>query len=494
MQMPNDISSRPKTEASEIGFANVCWRKDWQRPYESLWSLLKKFAYLNVASVPDVRTLVGRRNKGEYPYGPFRADLNSLVTVDPVKLQNLLAVDETTLLQSTALGYVRFKELVPLASVEVRFCVTCINDGFHSPFHQLLFFSHCPIHQSPLINCCPACGTVTRRYTLSSISSPKVTDCAHCPSRLIDNFCSHTHDDLEEESKGRELEQLGQWLRSRSMGHDCSESWLHGAGPKLRKPSKWQSQRLLRLPRYWSEALSFKSRMPFARLPKREAHRFVSTSNRSMLPGAVLYACGQVTPEFQKQLAAVYKSISRNLRKRILRNHEGCIRALGKHVCWAASGRFCRGTICVAANAFLLWRMVCEGVNDPKMLFLARAKDTLDQMFEDVDLGASPLSKWSTQRIFALNWLGLFYECLLLSKYVSRRGLYSFSPSLIKGTRKPHWIVECSPERIETVHWWMENRHMLPIIKDRSYCLAPDKKNKRCLWKTYYCYCLTQRD
>src|SRR3977135_3938001 len=120
MQMPNDISLRSNKKATEIGSDNVCWRKDWQRPYESLWSLLKKFAYLNAARVSDVRTLVGRKNKGEY-YGPFRADLNTLVTVDSIKLRNLLAIDETTLLQSTALGYLRFRELVSLASVEGRF-------------------------------------------------------------------------------------------------------------------------------------------------------------------------------------------------------------------------------------------------------------------------------------------------------------------------------------------------------------------------------------
>ena len=175
--MPNDTSSKSNRKASEISFANVCWRKDWQRPYESLWSLLKKFAYLNAASVPDVRSLVAPKSDEDYPYGLFRADLNTLVTVDPIKLQNAMAVNETTLIQSTALGYLGLTEVVNLASVRLRYCVPCINSGFHTAFHQLLFFSHCSLHSSPLIDRCVGCGTI-RRYTLSAISDRNESHCA----------------------------------------------------------------------------------------------------------------------------------------------------------------------------------------------------------------------------------------------------------------------------------------------------------------------------
>lgn len=37
-------------------------------------------------------------------------------------------------------------------------CITCIQQGYHTPLFSLKWFKKCPLHQEPLIGACPKCG------------------------------------------------------------------------------------------------------------------------------------------------------------------------------------------------------------------------------------------------------------------------------------------------------------------------------------------------
>lgn len=195
---------------------SLCWRPNWQRPFESLWSLLKKFAYLNAAGYPDLRELVGRaKSERTSPRGEqLRCDLNSLATVDDEKLRNLLGIESNEILQATALAYIKHEELIVLTSNQLRYCTDCMKAGFHSAIHQLLFLSHCPIHNGPLVTRCPECGTVAPRYTLGSITARRRTNCAHCFDSFAENFRQGINLRLTDDSQSRELAELGTWLTS----------------------------------------------------------------------------------------------------------------------------------------------------------------------------------------------------------------------------------------------------------------------------------------
>jgi hypothetical protein len=481
MRMQNVTSSKPNKDNVTITPGSYCWRSDWVRPYESLLSLLDKFAYLNAASRQQITTLVGKTNNALDPNGPkLRPDLNSFALIDEIGLRNLLMVDLSLIEGSTAVGYIRPAEVALFTSTSLRYCPQCVAIGFHSSLHQLLLISHCPVHRTLLINECVNCGTAPQLYRLSSLNKHLGQGCETCPGNLIDNFLKHaknTWDDLER----RELDRLAQCLRMR-LRRDWSErsDWLGS----LLKP---RNRRMLLLPSYWSESLGCDFDVTLARRPIRDFRGTVGTTFPRYLLKAELAQYAQTEYEFNKDLAAIYKSISRSILKKFLRSHYVCVRALNKHVCSAVSSQFGKGTICVSANAYLLWRMRCEGLVDPTMVFKAGSKPKFESIYQLYDR----IPQWFTRRIFALNWLGLFYECVLLAKYLNRTGLYSFCPSLIQGSRQPYWIRESPRDGTQRIQWWIRTPQMIPIVRDRSSCVNPKRSNSSNPWGTTQCSCLT---
>lgn len=215
---------------------SLCWRPDWQIPFESLWSLLKKFGYLNAAAYPDIRDLIRRAGSEKAPTDikRVRRDLNSFAPVDEEKLKQFLLIEPAALHQSTALAYIRPDEVSALTSNQLRYCVQCIKAGFHSAIHQLLFLSHCPIHLSPLMTRCMTCGVISPRYTLASLTQRLSKDCSDCFGSFTKNFLvSHQ---LRNLGQSRELNELARWLEER-----LSANWIENymfVDSFFRKPSK----------------------------------------------------------------------------------------------------------------------------------------------------------------------------------------------------------------------------------------------------------------
>ncbi|MDQ1636987.1 MAG: hypothetical protein QOF62_326 [Pyrinomonadaceae bacterium] len=425
---------------------NICWRPDWYRPYESLWSLLKKVAYLNAASYADIQQLVGRvKSERNSPRGEkLRCDLNSFAAVDNEKLKNLLLIDSTALLQTTALAYIKHEELIVLTSNQLRYCTDCLKVGFHSAIHQLLFLSQCPIHNSPLVTRCPECGTLAPRYTVASVTARRRTNCDNCFESFAEKFRLRIAACLSHDSQSRELAELGSWLNQR-LSAGWTEYYAFTA-TFFRKPSKCRSTKLLRLPGYWSRALPFSSKA-LVQLPERESHNSLSIPGQVGLTETLANEYGQLDPDFEKDLQSDFRSIKRNLFRRVLRPHKQCIRRLQKHVCWIIPGRYWRGTICVAANAYLLWLMRCQNTNDPTNVF--RSQKLRVSPIETHSGTQGPLSRSAVRRIVALNWTSLFYEALLVAFGLNRKGLYSLCPALVQGVRRPHWLVERSKDEVQ---------------------------------------------
>jgi hypothetical protein len=57
-------------------------------------------------------------------------------------------------------------------------------------------------------------------------------------------------------------------------------------------------------------------------------------------------------------------------------------------------------------------------------------------------------------RIFALECIGIFHECLLVVEALYRRDAYPLQLHYVQGRRIPHWLIEESTEGELTVHWW----------------------------------------
>lgn len=72
---------------SKLGAGSFCWRDGWGSRYESLWSLLHKFALLNAADSIGIREVlsVEPTNNDALRYRN-RADLRYFGALDPAKL------------------------------------------------------------------------------------------------------------------------------------------------------------------------------------------------------------------------------------------------------------------------------------------------------------------------------------------------------------------------------------------------------------------------
>jgi TniQ len=464
--------------------SKICWRPEWRRPLESLWSLLCKARYLNTATGTDIRDVFKRRTSYDVPQRrPYlRRDLNSLIEVDEGKLAELLSLERSHLATATAIGYIRQEEIPLLTSNQLRYCPDCISVGFHTAIHQLLFVSHCPIHFCPLVTRCKECGAISPRYTLSSLTYRPDSKCTHCFNALVDNFILVSQSTSPGES--RELNDLANWLQERT-----SARWMENYGfawSFFRGRSKCRHKNLQRLPRYWCEPLPFDADDLGPKLPDRQHHYSITTSLTDGVPP--LTVLEGVKLDFEKELTSDFRAISRNLSHQVLWRHKQCIHDLKKHVCWSVPTRYWRGRICVAANAFLLWLMRCQNINDPMQLFQASTK--LRTLSPDIFVqhnGALPLSAF--RRIVALNWASLFYEALLVSYGLNRKGLYSLCPGLVEGVRRPYWLVEWPSNESQILHWWMQNRFTDRIASDKKLCPGPLTKSNK--WRTQQCSCLT---
>jgi len=466
---------------------SLCWRPDWLIPSESLWSLLKKFSYLNAATYPDIWNLVRRpvSEEGHRNRRSVRRDLNSFAQVDEEKLKHFLHIDPIALGQSTALAYIRPDEIGTLTSNQLRYCVPCIRAGFHTAIHQFLFVSHCPVHLSPLVTRCTACGVMSPRYTLTSIRQRPYKRCDQCFSSFTDNFIRQLNGRPQE---SRELFDFTRWLEER-----LSANWIENymlIGSFFRSPSKCRNKKLLRMRRYWSYPLPFNSESTVPRLPNRENHHSLLTTTDALSVEPILDEYGQLAPDFENELQTNFRAISRNLVRRVLRKHKRCIRRMQEHICWVAPGSYWRGRTCVAANAFLLWLMRCQNINDPTRLFHRKTRLRILPVDTVVETNKS-LTRSAVRRILALNWSSLFYEALLVAYGLNRKGLYSLCPALVEGVRRPYWLVEWPTAESQILHWWMHNRFTARIVSDKTLCPGPGWATTGNRWRTKQCTCLT---
>lgn len=152
----------PTRELTEQG---LVWRNSWISKYESPWGILEKFKYANDATDRDILELLGTDHVKKLKtknYSNRNRDLVHLTGICneecnktlgfPLKEEHLnnlgLLVGFISLDLNNINNYLRG---------EVTICPLCIQEGFHSLFHQWKLIQVCPYHLVPLIPHCPNC-------------------------------------------------------------------------------------------------------------------------------------------------------------------------------------------------------------------------------------------------------------------------------------------------------------------------------------------------
>jgi len=483
--MPKGISNSTFSKTS-ISYSGLCWRPSWTSRFESLWSLLRKVSHLNATTHTEIRKLFRRDDmpkKLDAWRWCLRADLRLFGALDPNKISNILGIDLSHLAEAIVSRFVHEHEAGDLTSNFLRFCPTCISQGFHSTLYQLLFLNKCPAHGDQLVIRCVECLSPTIPYKFQFISGKDVSKCVHMLNGLTQHLKHGKTESLCEEASERTeaLLSTAEWVMKR-VDRAAPEQPINMWVPQ-RASQQCFTRHVRKLPTYWIEVFGSDSNKKFLRNSKlRDIHIHVrhkerpSGSEKHHTHSAKVSSSLTDNDLWDLDLYRTYKSIKRHLLSSYFRRHRRCIVEVGKHIYWDTRTLTWAGAICPAANALLLWSMFLEGVDQPSILFRPhRAKFNYPRPRINWDPPSSALSAWVLKRIFALDCIGVFQECLLLTERLYRHNTYSFQLGYIRGRRRPHWLIEKREGDELILHWWV-SRSLSSLFSRPSasfrYCKA----------------------
>jgi hypothetical protein len=469
MSTQNDMSSIPRTQSIRAAsIHNICWRAQWVNKYESLWSLIRKFAILNFASARDVKGIFAR-DRTEQPRSKpscrFDGDLRFFGSLDPVRLARVLNLSESVLREALVDYYVKRREALHVSADVLRFCPACLKNGFHSAMYQLLFVKNCPLHGDSLRSHCQACSLRHVPYTLSSAVNAGSAGCCQCLGSWAGYSLESSY--LNASRNHQALAYLSNWLglRTKLAAIDQPlELWL-GADSS----AKWNQRRLQHLPRYWADALG--SRLPdflFSRSkPVIHVVRKLCTEPNRVQRTAQTRESALRDSGNQKwgfELFGIYKSVRRYLMRTRLFLHATCIARVCRHG-WLDQ-LMADGKICAPANAFVLWRMYFEGVPKPNSL-ITRYRGYNSRHGRPVRIHWQPpivsLPQKVLQHLFVRECLAAFEECWLLALAHKRKNCHSFLTGNLKRRRMPYWMYEQQNGK-DVLHIWT-----MPAVGARAY-------------------------
>jgi hypothetical protein len=157
-----------------------------------------------------------------------------------------------------------------------------------------------------------------------------------------------------------------------------------------------------------------------------------------------------------------------------LRAHRACIDCLMRRGWRDGMLGINRGRICVSGHAFVLWRISWETARTPHQLISRRRGYALDAAAY-WSPRSSDLPTLALYRIFALECLAVFQECMLLAERFHRKHMLSFNTSFVKRRRLPYWVVRIRDDGSTVTHWWLR-RSVGQVVPVASIARLPDKK------------------
>lgn len=164
------------------------WRKEWVRPYESVYSVIRNFCRINVVNCNDMfRTMKISRTNNGYCNG-------SLLCISDIPLEryiikNLLDVllpddyYEKLKIFNTCNNNIN-KILINKCFI---YCPECMKENYHSVYHNITNSSICIFHKVPLIHTNIEYGTNKIRYNDGPDKIMNVVDMILPCERKIDN-------------------------------------------------------------------------------------------------------------------------------------------------------------------------------------------------------------------------------------------------------------------------------------------------------------------
>lgn len=139
----------------------LTWYRGSIRPYSSLWHTLSRLGSLNclnLSQLPDRPAFSERRRTSRDTWYPLFNDSNE---IDTNKIA--MALGESPIsMRWSHLGDVPYWFRSNFTN-HLRFCQTCLSEGYHSSFYSLRLLDKCPIHGEPLFDRCSCGKTISNK-------------------------------------------------------------------------------------------------------------------------------------------------------------------------------------------------------------------------------------------------------------------------------------------------------------------------------------------
>lgn len=456
--MTKKASDAARIITTSVGMQEYAWswRKSWYSGSDSIYAVLAKFEALNRLKPRDLCELFIERNidsvRGKrvgvahYP----KVDLRCTTNFRLGRLANLLQLDADQLRH----GFVseQFPNAMTVASADLVWCPMCAERGYHAASFQLNYHRQCPLHHEELRRSCFRCKQKLPYW----LYGPRSVAFYVCPN------CRHDHAPRLRQPRTSLSLKAGEVALF--ADHIQLVRFLD-ALPTLINAQK-DAMGAPHLPIMISKADAFRRRAAF--------HQFVTDTLTSVAarharspqailevraPSSVYREAYMALPEILKhsrikrdtderlkQAQLVYRTTRRWLRRRVVRDHRGCLAAAQSHLWWDMDGES-TDAFCPVALAFLRWRMQWEGCRIPRSLSRQKGDRvplgllgwTSSEAPLPSPLWTQGLSHWVNNHILGFACLDSFQGWLRLARQAERSGRIAWDLHDHKRFGFRHW-------------------------------------------------------
>lgn len=340
---------------------SVTWSKDWILNYESSWSILKKFCYINSITYRDLYNEYGidkfrRKNK---MLADSQTSAFSLLNLDEVRIWQVikqpLHVQEKNSLIKLKAPFNPGSHLSNISIVhELRYCPICFKHKFHSTLTQFLFIRKCPFHNVEILDRCPSCFT-KYHFTIND-------------SKFLINYSCHCGFIFSDDNRTLSSKSFTPIIRDRNI-----ERWLNLNETEIQH---FQNSLIFNedyVIRDSKDNMQYDLNFLLSTLNKEnKLFRLNSISHileKNIVKGRInkhpsLHSIYSYINKYQKEELEktfiitnnLFQSIARKYRKTLLKEHIGCIKELTRK-----GEGINNDNLCPMAAAYCYWRKNSQG-------------------------------------------------------------------------------------------------------------------------------------
>lgn len=450
-----------------------------------MWCILGKFRLINHVSPITIKTILKNGLKDSlfhdvYPYKLTRWNYNNTFVFRTDLISSLTSIPVEEMLTHQLTSVVDIKDLQWLSwCYYLRYCPSCLENGYHSIFHQLSFFEKCPIHDEKLTTTCSHCKTDFKYELVDAPVMPFI--CPWCHTSVWSRYAR---------KGGALVEQLLRFSPTMVSAFDDLFEWLVNlkTSPLIRQRfSEPIAETGPDLPRISAREIYslWHGTGTGCKVPSLAEPLSASLQHHSVVFGAytsaklqlfcMAYTLGRYSKSMKRgsrwptwksescedgsgMLTPIYKAIRRHEFKQLIRNGIRCP-IPGYASQSVRIPKRCRG--CKWAMAYVLWREYWRArLADSTYCWL-----DIESLFQDV---VNPrISKWAALWLFSLQCLLELRQAIFL---IEGQGIRSMAiGKTLRGDFSFTWVLEESPHGGNSIfHYWTKSLSYNPTFACRE--------------------------